>query len=184
MILGILASSGAGGAATACESIATSTGTGSSGTISFTSIPSTYTHLQIRLMARSSDALSASDHLMQVNTDTGANYTYHAFYGSGSSTGAFGAASTTINYLGEITYASAAANIMGVTIIDILDYASTTKYKTTRVFNGDDRNGAGYVYLTSGLWMNTAAITSVQIKTNSGNFTTASTFALYGIKAA
>jgi hypothetical protein len=183
MILGILASAG-GGAATAYESIATATGTGSSGTISFTSIPSTYTHLQIRLMGRSDNAASASDHLLQLNTDTGANYTYHALYGDGSAPGSFGAASTTSNFLGSIPYGLAAANIMGVSVIDILDYASTTKNKTVRVLNGHSRNAAGNIYLTSGLWINTAAITSVQIKTNAGNFTTASTFALYGIKAA
>lgn len=176
---------GSGGAVlSSYESIATATGTGSSGTISFTSIPSSFKHLQIRLMARSDGAATASDHLIQLNTDTGSNYAYHALYGSGSSTGAFGAASTTSGYLGEIPYASATASIMGVTLIDILDYGSTSKYKTIRIFNGDDRNGAGYVYINSSLWMSTSAVNSVQIKTNSGNFTTASTFALYGIKEA
>lgn len=176
---------GSGGASlSSYESIATATGTGSSGTISFTSIPSTFKHLQIRLMARSDGAATASDHLIQLNADTGSNYAYHALYGSGSTVGAFGAASTTSGYLGEIPYASATASIMGVTIIDILDYGSTTKNKTIRIFNGDDRNGAGYVYINSSLWLNTNAVSSVQVKTNSGNFTTASTFALYGIKEA
>jgi hypothetical protein len=67
-------------------------------------------------------------------------------------------------------------------IIDIHDYASTTKNKTTRMFGGIDKNGSGEVSLFSGLWRNTSAITSINIYMSSGNWTTDSTFSLYGIK--
>jgi hypothetical protein len=71
---------------------------------------------------------------------------------------------------------------MSVGIIDIHDYASTTKNKTVRIWTGDDRNGSGRTALSSGLWMNTSAINRVDITTASGNWTTASTIALYGMK--
>lgn len=176
---------GAGGASlSSYESIATATGTGSSGTITFSSIPSTFKHLQLRIMARGTAAATRGDLYLYMNTDTGTNYTYHYLYGSGSTAGAGGAGTQGLTYLGSIPYGSASASIMGTAIVDILDYASTTKYKTQRTFNGEDQNGSGYVYLVSGLWMNTAAITTLEIKVLSGNLSSNTTVALYGIKEA
>ena len=177
---------GSGGASlSSYESIATASGTGSSGTITFSSIPSTFKHLQLRWITRgTSTSYTASDLYLYMNGDTGISYTYHYLYGSGSTAGASGAANQTLTYLGETTYGLATSGIMGVGICDILDYASTTKYKTHRTFSGDDRNGAGYVYLVSGLWMNTAAINKLEVKTVAGNFSTDTQVALYGIKEA
>jgi hypothetical protein len=77
----------------------------------------------------------------------------------------------------------------GVSIVDILDYANTNKYKTVRVLSGVDFNGTlagygGYVGPLSGNWRNTSAITSIKINAQTGNFTQYSQFALYGIKGA
>jgi hypothetical protein len=69
-------------------------------------------------------------------------------------------------------------------LIDILDYASTTKNKTLRGFTGADLNGSGNSNIVSGLWINTAAITSIQIIAEATAFKAGSTFALYGIKEA
>jgi hypothetical protein len=182
MILGILASAG-GGASTAYESIATATGTGSSGTISFTSIPSTYTHLQIRGIMRTDEpGATETNCYIQVNGVTSSSYAYHWLRGNGTAAAAAGAATQTITFPGNATGAAATASVMGVLIADVLDYASTTKNKTLRYFTGFDRNGAGEVYISSGLYNATTAITSIQIKTASNNWTTATTFALYGIK--
>lgn len=183
MILGILASAG-GGAATAYESIATATGTGSSGVITFSSIPGTYTHLQIRGIARTSAALTLDNTLVNFNGDTASNYTFHNLIGDGSAavTGGFSARTFGAIYSSE-TGTSAAANLMGTSVTDILDYASTSKFKTMRAFAGGDNNGAGSVAITSSLWRSTSAITSITLTGNS-NFTTSTTFALYGIKAA
>lgn len=176
---------GAGGASlSSYESIATASGTGSSGTITFSSIPSTFKHLQLRIMARSTGAGTRGDLYLYMNTDTGTNYTYHYLYGSGSTAGAGGAGTQGLTYLGSIPYTSGLTSTMGVATVDILDYGSTTKYKTQRTFNGEDQNGSGYVYMVSGLWMNTAAITTLEVKVLSGSFSTDSRFALYGIKEA
>jgi hypothetical protein len=180
-ILGIIASQNYTRITSSYESIATANGTGSSGTITFSSIPATFKHLQIRCIANNNN--SAFSLRMRLNGDTGSNYAHHVLEGGGSSAYAYGAASATaILYVGQ---SMSAANIFGASIIDIHDYASTTKYKTVRTLNGYDSNGgldAQAIRLTSGLWMSTAAVTSISIIDASASFTTTSTFALYGIK--
>jgi len=169
----------AAGASTAFESIATLNGTGSATTFTFSSIPSTYTHLQLRY--RSTGGYAGLT--ITFNSDTGANYANHQLNGTGSAASASGAAS--INGLTDARYSGYAANTCSVGVGDILDYASTSKYKTYRELFGYDGNGVGNIVLYSGLWRNTAAITSITITNVSGNpQTTASQFALYGIKAA
>lgn len=166
------------------ESIATATGTGSSGTITFSSIPSTYQHLQIRYIARDGRAVTGDSLRMNFNSDTGSNYwNYHTLGGDGASAYAANSSAATFNTFGYAAGTSAAANIMCVGILDILDYANTNKYKTSRSLTGEDFNGSGDIALFSGLWMSTSAINSITIVTATGtNFTTTSHFALYGIK--
>lgn len=167
----------------AFESIATTLGTGSSATISFTSIPATYKHLQIRFIARDADTEVGNNQFLQFNSDTGANYSWHILEADGSTVTANGQASQSKMIAGRISAATATAGIMGVGIIDILDYANTNKYKTIRTLSGQDRNGGGVARFDSGNWRNTAAVTSIQIiNSSTTNYTTDSQFALYGIK--
>lgn len=166
--------------ASSFESIATATGTGSSGTITFSSIAGTYSALQIRVNAVAS-AVAALQ--MTVNGDTAANYTQHGLYGNGTAASASGAPSTSnISILGGLD--ATITTYPNVAIIDILDYASTTKNKTVRSFGGFDKNASGSdVCLMSGVWRSTSAITSVSLAMSTGNFTTSTTIALYGVKA-
>ena len=181
-VLGTL-SSGVAASTSSYESIASATGTGSSSTITFNSIPSGYASLQIRCIASTPDAVTDSVGRMIFNSDTGSNYASHLLYGNGSSVSATGLA-TRANLFGAVyvpgtTYNS---NIRGAMIIDILDYTSTTKYKTVRFFGGMDTNGGvSYTALNSGLWMSTNAVTSISFDFVQ-NASTTSTFALYGIK--
>ena len=173
------------------DSIATLSGTGSSGTITFTSIPATYTHLQIRGIARSD--YSTGNYVSvsyRCNGDTGSNYTGHYLAGNGATVSSYAWTSQTLTYGPFTTVLNAGTGVMAVFIIDILDYANTNKYKTIKTLNGFDNNGSGStdfnkgtIDLSSGLWMSTSAITSFSI-INSGNWTTDTTFALYGIKGA
>jgi hypothetical protein len=164
------------------ESIATTTLTGNQATVTFSSIPSGYKHLQIRSLARTYDAATDANASLRFNNDSGSNYWWHLLYGNGSS-----ALSAQPNALVtslpahpvRVTGASSSASIFGVGVCDILDYADTNKNKTVRTLTGHDQNGSGIVILTSGLWSNTGAITSIEI---SGNFVQYSSFALYGIK--
>ena len=171
------------GLATSFESIATVTGTGSSGTVTFSSIPSTYQHLQIRQMMRTDYAATDIGWIFRFNSDTGNNYSWHSLYGNGTSPVTDYSTSVSYVNVGYGNGSSVAANTMGVSVVDILDYASTNKYKTTKALSGNDRNGGGIVTLMSGCWMSTNAITSISIIAGAGNFTTSSTFALYGVKA-
>ena len=164
------------------ESIATATGTGSSGTITFSSIPSTYKHLQIRSNFIGTSA--GGSLLVRCNGDTGANYAYHFIEGLGSSITVSGGASSANAYFGFYSN-GVSATYPSTSIVDVIDYASTTKTKTLRAFNGCDINGAvntGQVSLNSVMWNNTAAITSISLLINVASYTTSSTFALYGIK--
>ena len=167
------------------DSIATATGTGSSGTITFSSIPATYAHLQLRFIARTTAAFTTDFIVFKLNSDTGSNYAYHLLAGDGASASASAGANQTVAYGTQLTANSATANIVGAGILDVLDYANTNKFKTTRMLGGNDRNGAGEVRFISDLWRSTSAINSIEITSvNAGNWTTTSHFALYGIKAA
>jgi hypothetical protein len=164
-------------------SIATVTvGSGGSSTVTFSSIPSTYTHLQIRV----TEQTSVFDKWRSINfngdTTTG-NYTLHSMYGNGSSAGTDWYSTGNDWYWYEAVSGHSTIS-MGGYIIDILDYASTNKYKTMRWLGGHDNNGSGIVALTSKLWKNTAAINQIDFKVSSATFVQNSSFALYGIKAA
>lgn len=187
MLNNIASMLGVGAAAVdyAYESIATVSGNGSSDTVSFTSIPATYTHLQIRILGRVTPATTVENTTLYFNSDTATNYSGHYLYGNGSAAAAGGSANTSgARSMGRIPGASIAANIMGVAIIDVLDYANTNKYKTTRSLTGWDSNGNGEAWFGSGSWRNTAAINRIDIQQvyGSGGWTSSSTFALYGIK--
>lgn len=185
-----LLESGAGGGGGAYESIATATGTGSSGTITFSSIPSTYAALQIRLIDKATRTASfgSNDGYLRLNGDTGSNYAYHYLIGDGSSASAAGGASQTTMRIARIDQSSytGLSNIMAVGIIDIHNYASTTQNKTVRYITGNDTNnvGDGQINLGSGLWASTSAVNQVEIYLSGTNFTTSTVVSLYGIKGA
>lgn len=167
------------------ESIATVTvGSGGSSSILFTSIPSTYKHLQIRAIARAAAAQTAGEAQITINSDSGSNYTYHNLQGNGASVSADGAGSQSIMY-SQFRFAGGndTANTFGGLVMDILDYANTSKYKTIRSLGGYDANGSGVIRLASGLWMSISAVTSIGLTNQGGSdWAQYSHFALYGIK--
>lgn len=156
---------------------------GGTASITFSSIPSTYTHLQIRIMGRSDRASTRDVVSLKFNSDSGANYTEHYLYGDGSSANAGGSTGATSANTYRIAGGSAASNIQGTIIIDILDYANTNKYKTLRSLGGVDLNGSGEIWFNSSLWLNTNAINNI-VLTSIGTLQQYSSFALYGIKGA
>jgi len=177
-ILGIIASSKFGDAGD-FESIATySVGSGGSATITFSSIPATFTHLQIRAVLKQSLGSGA---FARFNSDTGSNYARHRLIGNGSAASAVGDA----NQDKVLINTSQGFSDFGAIVMDIFDYANTNKYKTERHLFGIDLNGSGQVGLESNLWRDTSAITSIEfISPNGGNYAQYSHFALYGIRSA
>jgi hypothetical protein len=180
-LAGIIASSGgSAGGATDYESIATVTLGSAASSISFSSIPSTYQHLQLRMNWGFTDTANNTWLNAQFNGDTGSSYSYHAIRANGStvSTSA-GTSSTKVSFGADD---NGDASIWAVSVTDILDYKDTNKYKTTRSLAGQDRNGAGAINFWSGNWRSTSAISSILIATDSSTFRAGSKFALYGIK--
>jgi hypothetical protein len=154
-------------------------GTGSSNTITFSSIPSTYKHLQIRFASLSTGAADWVN--IRLNNDsTSANYYGHKLYGTGSGTPV--ATSMTGQPYLYLQFIGGSTTQPSVGVTDILDYASTSKYKTTRTLFGWDTNGGGEIDLVSGLYSQTTAINRIDLILASSNFATTAKFALYGIK--
>ena len=171
---------------TSYESIATVTvGAGGTTAISFTSIPQTYTHLQIRGIGRSSTASSGIVPIyIQLNA-TGSNHVSHWMYGDGATATATNQSAANLMYAGYAGQNTTTASSFGASVIDILDYTNTNKYKTVRTLAGTDLNGSGRVGLFSGAWFgSTNAITQIDLYINAGgdSFAQYSQFALYGIK--
>ena len=164
----------------AYDSIATvNVGAGGTSSITFSSIPSTYTHLQIRAFTGTGVYFSNAAYMYFNGDTTASNYNEHVIYGSGASAAAYYTSTNqALFYLGKSTGGFDAA------IIDILDYTNTGKNKVSRSLFGYDVNGAtGYIGLASGLWRNTAAVTSITVTAGGlGDFAQYSQFALYGIK--
>ena len=164
-------------------SIATATGNNTSTTITFSSIPQTYKSLQIRMMGSAAYGSNGNTNIYcQFNSDsTAANYRNHFFFGYGSNTPI--ASSVALSRLCNGPDTPVTTSTFGVGVIDFIDYTSTTKNKTTRAFTGYDFNGdgIGYVALSSQLWMNTSAITSISLVAGDANWSTGTTIALYGV---
>jgi hypothetical protein len=188
-LLGIIASSG-GAVSNSYDSIATVTvGSGGASSVTFSSIPSTYTHLQVRVFGQTNRGTYGRDgFFVRFNSDSGSNYAYHYLIGDGSSVGAGGTSSQTQFNTPEVTTTTAGTDIFGAFVMDVLDYAKTNKYKTSRMLGGGDHNGTiaglgAQVSLNSSLWLSTSAINSITFYPLIGSsISQDSQFALYGIK--
>jgi hypothetical protein len=186
-ILGIMASQISGHLETgAYESISTVTvGGGGSAIITFSSIPGTFTHLQVRAIVRDTGASYGYNVRLRFNGDSGSNYTRHNLEGNGSSASSSGSSSAETSI--PIAQTTGGTNLTGnfsSFICDVLDYANTNKNKTARCLAGYDDNGSGYINLRSGSYMQTTAITSMTLESTGTLFEQYSSFALYGIKGA
>jgi hypothetical protein len=155
---------------------------GGMSSVTFSAIPNTYRHLQIRCIARS-DSGTATSLSFTFNGDTNnANYyARHLVFGDGTTAASINNATLTGITGGSV--APSTTSLVAPNIIDALDYTSTTENKTLRIFGGLDANGSGSVGLGSGLWLNNSAITSITITSFGGsNFTQHSQFSLYGVR--
>jgi hypothetical protein len=118
---------------------------------------------------------------MKFNGDgTTTNYSRHYLYGDGDAAASGGVYDDPNLSVG---YYSTTSGIFGASVVDVLDYASTSKNKVIRALSGGDANGSGLIVLYSGSRNLTDAITSITIfPTGAGDFREHSSFALYGVK--
>ena len=156
--------------AAAMVALATTTLGSSASTVTFSSIPATYRDL--RLVCSMSNTVGNGALLVQVNTDTGANYNWVRMYGDGSSTASSSSSGSTSATVGNFGTGQSSNSI------DFLDYSATDKHKTWL----SRTNDAGYIVSSyCARWANTAAITSIVIYPAGNAFSAGSTFSLYGI---
>jgi hypothetical protein len=158
--------------------IATQTLGGAAASITFSSIPGTYTDL--RLVITGTVATSAGTGLcLQLNGDTATNYSDTHVVGSGATTTAYNNTSgTKILFNGFTTIST---TVPGMWSVDLMSYAGSTN-KTVLVTQSLDLNGSGDVEIGVGLWRSTAAITSIKIFEASGvNLATGTIATLWGI---
>lgn len=190
--LGFWATAGAGGAAAGSyELISTAYGDGSSVNVTFSSVPSIYKHLQLRVTTRTNAGGFYNDWLrMRFNGVTTNSYSGHNLFGNGSSVSSNSDLNrSSMQDIARVAGNLATTGVYGATVIDILDYASTTKNKTVRVFGGyhEDTSSNYYVNLSSAFYMSTDAVSSISLlslvsNAGAGYFTTGSRFSLYGIR--
>ena len=157
------------------EPIATTTLGSAAATVTFSSIPATYTDLVLIMSAKITSGGATNDRI-QFNGDTSSNYSTTVLYGSGSAAGSYRLSSTSI-LIDDVTSTNFNANI-----INIMNYANTTTYKTVILRSSPPDSS---VQANVGLWRKTPeAINQVSVLAGSSTFVAGSTFTLYGIKAA
>ena len=157
------------------EPIATTTLGSATNTVTFSSIPSTYT--DIRAVITSSNAAGSNTIRMRFNGDTATNYSNTLLEGDGSS--AYSGSSSN----GTLIPAGEDHTTPSLVTVDIFSYAGST-FKTCLCSTSMDRNGAGTVSRRVALWRSTSAISSINFSHSSDNWNVGSTFTLYGIKNA
>ena len=160
------------------EPIATTTLGSAQATVTFSSIPATYTDLV--LVTNLGGDTTAASLLLRVNGDSGSNYSTTVLYGTGSSALSAGYSNLTSAYAGQINTGLPAA-LSAISIIQIFNYANTTTNKT--IISRYNEAGTEVNAMVS-LWRSTSAINEVILRTASSSFRTNSTFTLYGIKSA
>jgi hypothetical protein len=182
---GVLSAAGAGGVAGSDFELISSSILGSaqsSVVFDTSSLGSTYKHLQLRFTTRGTRTEADDTFLVRFNGDTGTNYSYHRL-GTFNGSTVDSAAGVSASQL-QIAYGAGGnttANAFTGAVVDILDPFSTTKNTTIRTFSGIAAS-ITYLNLQSGVYRNTAAITSITLFPISANLIAGSRFSLYGIK--
>lgn len=180
--LGFWAASGGGGAG-AFDLLETTTLASSAASVTFSSIDQSYKHLQLRFVARTNTTgFTGTDVFMEFNSSTSGYYKRHSLIGNGSAVSSNGDSTSTHSHAGYILTDYQPANIFGTSVIDVLDYSSSSKNTTIRGLNGYAQSGNNFLQLFSSLWNNTSAVTSVKLDAIQGDFVAGSRFSLYGVK--
>jgi hypothetical protein len=167
------------------EPIATQTLGTAVGTVTFTSIPQTYTDLKLVVSnvkhSFNNGTNPVSDGFIRFNSDSGTNYSFVGMYG----TGAVVSTERTTNSTTIGAYYASSASDAALIIVDILNYSNTTTHKTSivteRIVGG---SGNANVDLRAGIYRSTSAITTLALSIGAYTYNVGSTWTLYGIKAA
>jgi hypothetical protein len=176
------------GRATAFELLESTTLTSAQASVEFTNLTtkyaSTYQHLQLRILARTTASGSANSGLwLRMNGDTGANYAWHRLLGQNGAVISQASANDTWILIGLTPQVSSAANAFAASVCDILDPFEANKNRTVRSLGGETATSPAQMFLTSGFRNNTAAVTSLTVSGNaSENMAIGTRISLYGIR--
>lgn len=170
------------------DSIATLSGNGSATAVTFSNIPQTYRHLQIRILGRTTS--TANDEITSVdmtfNGITTSTYWRGGIAVFNNITNGGGAgASNSIGWVATRSANTVSASTHCASTCDIIDYSRTTKGKITRMYSASSSTATdvSIMRLNGGYWTGTDAVTSITLThTNGHAFSTTTRFALYGIK--
>lgn len=169
-----------GGVAGTFELISTAYGTGSNTSVSFTSIPNTYKHLQVRMIAKNSYTAGSTWAGIRLNNISTAQYNWHSLTGNGSTVTSANEA-TSVMKIGDIG-GNDVTSAHSVAIVDILDYTNTSKFTTIRALSGSHGSAWKLINLTSGVWRDVSAVTQLDILLAGYTIDSTSRFSLYGIR--
>jgi hypothetical protein len=183
--LGILSAAGVSGFSSDYELISTTVLGTATSTINFSNLgdfSSTYRHLQIRMVSRQTGSFGVVSSTVQFNSDTGSNYAWHRLFAQSPSSVIPQASINQANFLiSGIPDSNQAANAFGAAVVDILDFASNSKFKTVRALAGVTSTNSE-IHLQSGLYRSTSPITAISLTAQSTAHAIGSRFSLYGIR--
>ena len=162
------------------EPIATTTLGSAASSITFSSIPSTYTDLRVIITFTSTTGGYVLG--MRFNSDTASNYSVTQLYGTGSSALSASTTGDTRIRLGDWNNLGSSTTIPAFVDVSVFSYTGST-YKTVLAQSSEDRNGSGTVTSGVGLWRSTSAINTINLYVSgTGNtLKTGTTATLYGI---
>jgi hypothetical protein len=163
--------------ATTYDSIASTTLGSAASSVTFSSIPQTYTDLVLVITGNNNQGTAYGNQLI-FNNDTTGNYSYTRISGDGTSAGS-GRASNETSGSGGFT--NNQTDQMTLSVNQIQNYSNTTTNKTWLLRTGDTGDR---VFAYVGLWRKTEAISTIKVQIGVGTYDAGSTFSLYGIKAA
>lgn len=155
------------------------------GTVTFSSISSSYRDLRVVVRGRGSQSAAATNVTLRFNSDTGANYDWEINEVSGSATNSIGQnfAQTSL-HIGYVAAATAPANVADACEAQIADYRGTTFQKVIHSRSAaktSTSSGGLFLSMFAGFWRSTSAITQIDVILASGTFVSGSVVSLYGI---
>jgi hypothetical protein len=179
--LGLLSQGGGAAGQVGFQLISTTLISSTTSSVTFSAIPATFKHLQIRVVGRYTSVATLSNLTLRFNGDTGANYGYQSMRGQSTtiSSAAPGAYQTYL-LTGDMPASQASSSGFGTSFIDVIDYANTSKITTTKTFGG---NGATQdVFAFNGTWNSTAIVSSILVNdaNTSASFAAGTRISLYG----
>tara|TARA_B100000700_G_scaffold185865_1_gene204785 strand:+ start:6352 stop:6870 length:519 start_codon:yes stop_codon:yes gene_type:complete len=167
------------------EAIATQYLEADAASVTFSSIPATYEHLQVRGSDAATGASTGQAFYIEFNGSAGTAYSSFIWRGSGATQYADALTSQAYVKIWDGTQGvNTDVSEYATMIMDVLDYTNTNKNTSVLLFGGQSiSNTNRRIWWGSGLWDNTAAITQIKFTPANGNMRRGSEFTLYGIKS-